>query len=447
MGRVTVPSAQGRRHCATPVELRLADILARMDANEEKPVSARTRALPPEAQWRFDRPLKDVANGPRSQTTRRLEARPLMRCEKLSQPCPDVRDVKLQHHKPTSQRPNYVMRLFFKAVPVARRAPHAGFQAREWDESMERRPQPGRLGWLRCVLHEIPLGRVCAVKLPKGSCWDTFQARGIKGGGTDESQNRYKGCQHHNRSTDGVKRPDIIGVIYTGCTERRNRSSRSRQRTEQEGDTQEVMGLGEATESGETHHTTTTGTAIRRQPVLLPTSNRRRRYNTSSETSRTQPRSSTTTHTHGATSNASLGAKASGMPITTQENVQKSLISPSHGHHLLPQKVGLSGRPLLQMQHKTNSMFVAVISVSNKITCGLRTPSQGGINTYHSRHRLSACFARLSPCTGLICSSSTVCIVIGQSHFLSDVSLGKKIRSRIPFCGGILLRTVCRQDV
>jgi len=73
---------------------RAKDILARMVANADQPHSARTRAMPAEAQWRFDRPIEDVASGSRIQMTRRLEARPLHdKVRKISQACPDVRDV------------------------------------------------------------------------------------------------------------------------------------------------------------------------------------------------------------------------------------------------------------------------------------------------------------------------------------------------------------------
>ena len=100
--------------------------------------------------------------------------------------------------------------------------------------------------------------------------WRTGMARGIKGGGAGESQNRYNARRHHKRSTDGVRGTDGIRIVYTGCTDRWHRY------------------------------------------VLMPPAKRRERHRTNSETPRTRRRSTTTTHTLGARRVISLGAISTG---------------------------------------------------------------------------------------------------------------------------------------
>ena len=135
------------------------------------------------------------------------------------------------------------------------------------------------------------------------------QVPGIKGGGTVETTNRYKVREHHKRSTDGIKGLDGRTVILQRQMDQKLPTSAAygtrRPQTSRYG---KVQRNGEATDAGKCHGIASTVTTTWRQPVLVPTSNRRRRDSTNWETSRTQLRSTTTTHTHGATSNTSLGA-------------------------------------------------------------------------------------------------------------------------------------------
>ena len=83
---------------------------------------------------------------------------------------------------------------------------------------------------------------------------------------------------------------------------------------------------------------------------------------------------------------------------------------PLHGHAHLSHKVGLR-------REVTNGEIDGnCFRFFQQFICGLRTAhteaqslQTGSFNIYHRRHRLSACFVSLSPCTHLTCGSGTVC--------------------------------------